>query len=40
MKKAFADYISEVKSGVFPAVEHTYKIDEGVMEKLNKEYIV
>lgn len=39
MKKAFADYISEVKSGVFPAAEHTYRIDEGVMETLNKEYI-
>ncbi len=39
MKKAFADYISEVKSGVFPAAEHTYRIDEGVMETLNQEYI-
>lgn len=38
MKKAFSDYISEVKEGIFPAVGHTYKIDGEIMEKLNSEY--
>lgn len=38
MKQAFCDYISEVKSGVFPAEMHTYKIDEAVIEKLSAEY--
>lgn len=34
MKKAFADYINEVNEGSFPAEEHTYKIDDEVIEKL------
>ncbi len=34
MKEAFAKYSQEVKSGVFPAVEHTFKIDDDVIEKL------
>ena len=34
MKEAFAKYSEEVKSGVFPAVEHTFKIDDDVIEKL------
>lgn len=34
MKAAFAQYIEEVKSGAFPAQEHTFKIDDEVIEKL------
>lgn len=34
MKEAFGKYIEEVKSGAFPAPEHTFKIDDDVIEKL------
>ena len=34
MKEAFGKYIEEVKSGAFPATEHTFKIDDDVIEKL------
>lgn len=34
MQTAFKSYIDEVKSGVFPAQEHTFKIDEEIVEKL------
>ena len=34
MRQAFADYDKEVKEGTFPTAEHTYKIDESVIEKL------
>lgn len=34
MKEAFRTYISEVQSGVFPATEHEYTVDDGVIEKL------
>lgn len=34
MQTAFKDYIDEVKSGVFPSQEHTFKIDEEIVEKL------
>lgn len=34
MKQAFAKYSEEVKNGVFPAQEHTFKIDDEVIEKL------
>lgn len=34
MKQAFEDYIREVKAGAFPDEEHTYKIDETIIEKL------
>ncbi len=34
MKKAFKDYIDEVANGTFPATEHTYKIDDDVLDKL------
>ncbi len=34
MKEAFAKYIEEVKSGAFPAPEHTFKIEDDVIEKL------
>ena len=34
MKNAFSEYIKEVKSGAFPAEEHTFKIDDEVISKL------
>lgn len=34
MKEAFGTYIKEVKAQEFPAEEHVYGIDEGVLEKL------
>lgn len=34
MKQAFRDYDAAVKDGSFPAEEHTYKIDDEVIEKL------
>ncbi len=34
MKKAFAEYISEVSNGKYPSAEHEFKIDDDVLEKL------
>lgn len=34
MKAAFQKYSEEVKAGTFPAPEHTFKIDDDVIEKL------
>ncbi len=34
MKEAFRAYIEEVNAGTFPAEEHTYKIDDDIIEKL------
>ena len=34
MKEAFRQYIDEVKSGAFPSEEHTFKIDDDIIEKL------
>lgn len=34
MKQAFETYAKEVKEGTFPALEHTFKINEEVLEKL------
>ncbi len=34
MKEAFQKYSEEVKAGTFPAPEHTFKIDDDVIEKL------
>ena len=34
MRQAFREYDAAVKDGSFPAEEHTYKIDEEVIEKL------
>ncbi len=34
MKKAFAKYIEEIQSGVFPGEENEYKIDDDIIEKL------
>lgn len=34
IKDAVSKYIEEINTGVFPAVEHTYKIDDEIIEKL------
>jgi len=34
MKKAFEEYIKDIKLGRFPVEENTFKIDESVVEKL------
>ena len=34
MTEAFKAYDAEVKAGVFPAQEHTYKIDDSIIDKL------
>lgn len=34
MKEAFANYIKEVQAETYPADEHTFKIDDEVLEKL------
>lgn len=34
MAAAFKEYDKEVKEGTFPAKEHCYKIDEGIIEQL------
>ena len=34
MKNAFKEYIEDVQNGNFPAEEHTYKIDDDIIEKL------
>ncbi len=36
MKQGIADYINETKAGTFPAKEHTFKIDDEVMAKLEE----
>ncbi|MFS0672971.1 3-methyl-2-oxobutanoate hydroxymethyltransferase [Ornithinibacillus sp. 179-J 7C1 HS] len=38
MKESFMTYANEVKKGIFPAVEHTYKIDQEVLDKVKKKY--
>ena len=38
MKSGFKEYIDETKSGAFPAVEHTFKIDSEVIAKVKKKY--
>ncbi|HEX2924978.1 MAG TPA: 3-methyl-2-oxobutanoate hydroxymethyltransferase [Ruminiclostridium sp.] len=37
MKSAFKKYISEIKDSTFPGLEHSYKIDAAVIEKLLSE---
>lgn len=34
MKEAFAAYKQEIADGVFPAAEHTFKMDETIIDKL------
>lgn len=38
MKSGFKEYINEIKSGAFPAVEHTFKIDSEVIAEVKKKY--
>ena len=38
MKDAFEAYMQETKEGTFPAVEHTYKIDDSIMAELELAY--
>ncbi len=37
MKTAFGNYITEVKSGEFPAEEHSYKIDDEIIDRIRSE---
>ncbi len=37
MRQGISDYISETKSGAFPAEEHTYSIDENVIKEISEE---
>ena len=37
MRQGITDYINETKSGSFPAPEHTYSIDDDVINELLKE---
>lgn len=37
MRKGVTEYINETRSGSFPAAEHTYMLDDGVIEKLREE---
>lgn len=34
VRQAFAAYIKEVQAGTFPAQEHTFKMDDDILEKL------
>ncbi len=38
MRQGIRDYISETKSGAFPAAEHTYTTDESIVSRLTEEY--
>ncbi len=38
MKQAFTAYINETKSASFPSEEHTFKIDEDIIARLEEEY--
>lgn len=37
MREGFKQYISETQAGSFPAAEHTYKIEDEVIERIIKE---
>ena len=37
MREAFTAYINETKSSAFPSEEHTYKIDEELIQRLEEE---
>ena len=37
MRQGIADYISETKAGSFPAEEHTYAIEDDVINELMRE---
>lgn len=36
-RKGFTEYIEETKKGVFPAEEHTFSIDDEIIQKLEEE---
>jgi len=38
MKKAFTDYASDVKAGLFPTREHSFIIDNAVLDEVKTEY--
>lgn len=40
MKEAFQSYIEETNNGSFPAKEHTYKMEESIIEELKEQYTV
>ncbi len=40
MKEAFQSYIEETNNGSFPAQEHTYKMEESIIEELIQLYTV
>ncbi|MCD8096150.1 MAG: 3-methyl-2-oxobutanoate hydroxymethyltransferase [Ruminococcus sp.] len=37
-KKGFCEYIEQVKASAFPTAEHSYKIDEQIMDALTSDY--
>ena len=38
MKETFAQYADEVKSGVFPGEEHSYKMSQEVLDAIEDEF--
>jgi len=38
MKETFAQYAEEVRTGVFPGEEHSYKMSDEVLEAIEKEF--
>jgi len=38
MKETFAKYAEEVRTGVFPGEEHSYKMSDEVLEAIEKEF--
>jgi 3-methyl-2-oxobutanoate hydroxymethyltransferase len=38
MRQGITDYINETKAGSFPAQEHTYAVDDEIVNELMKEY--
>ncbi|MEN2768476.1 3-methyl-2-oxobutanoate hydroxymethyltransferase [Ornithinibacillus xuwenensis] len=38
MKASFQAYIQEIQAGIFPAKEHTYKIDKAIMDEVKSSY--
>ncbi|MBR1592368.1 MAG: 3-methyl-2-oxobutanoate hydroxymethyltransferase [Ruminococcus sp.] len=39
MRNGISDYIAETKNGNFPAVEHTYSLDEDIVKALEKKFL-
>ncbi|NLV76575.1 MAG: 3-methyl-2-oxobutanoate hydroxymethyltransferase, partial [Tissierellia bacterium] len=36
LNEAFNNYIMDIKTGVFPEEKHSFKIDDQILDKLNK----